>query len=110
MASKLALHIQTPRLDDWRISSISSQVRNGIEILCITVVGPEPEPFGLPAPSLRPPGGMSTAYHRKEASGKPERPGAQRFKTLGRFVGPGRIDFYDPTAITSWTPLRLTLL
>ena len=56
MASKLALHIQTPRLDDWCISSISSQVRNGNEMDFIEHVGPSPEPFGLPARGRFPPG------------------------------------------------------
>lgn len=105
----MRLEMNTPR-DDRRISSISAQVFDVIEMVLITVVGPEPLPRGRPAPSLRPPHGMSTAYHRRFEPGKSEKARHQRLGTSIGFVGPGRIDFYDPTAMTTWThraaPLR----
>ena len=97
-----------PRLDDWRISSISSQVRAGIETFLAEHVGPVPDPRGLPAPGLRPPAGMKKAYHRWFEPGKSGKAGAQRFRILGRFVGWPRIDFFYPTAITTWNPVKPT--
>jgi hypothetical protein len=50
--------MNTPRDELPRISSINCQVLGGSETERLSMVLPEPEPGGLPAPGLAPPCGI----------------------------------------------------